>query len=338
MKHEKLLNTGLLNAKTLKSRLLQLGVIIALFMLWIALSIITPHFLQLNNLVNLLLQVSTNTIIGIGMTLVILTGGIDLSVGSVVAVCATTLALLHKYFSSLDLNSGMYVLLAIVVPIFVSLLIGTLLGFANGALVAYGKLPPFIMTFGMMSVARGLAYVLTRSQTISGFSNEIRYLGNTRFFNIPLPIFISIFLVIVVSAVLKYTKFGRYVYAFGGNSEALLLSGVDAKRIQVAVYVICSLIAGFSAIITVGKFNVAAPVTGMGYELEAIGAVIVGGTSVNGGRGTVFGTFIGALLIGTMRNGLNLLNVDSSVQPVVIGLVVIFAVLLDKYSKSKLVE
>lgn len=320
---------------SVKSRLLQMGVLLSLLMLWIILSIITPHFLQLNNLVNLMLQVSTNTIIGVGMTLVILTGGIDLSVGSVVAVCATTLALTHKHFASLDLNSGMYILLAIAVPILLSMLIGVLLGFANGAMVAYGKIPSFIMTFGMMGIARGLAYILTQSKTISGFSDEIRFLGTTRLFDIPLPIFLSIFLIIIFSVLLKYTKFGRYVYAFGGNSEALLLSGVNAKHIELAVYVISSFICAFSALVTVGKFNVAAPVTGLGYELEAIGAVIVGGTSVSGGRGSVVGTFIGAILIGTIRNGLNLLNVHPSVQPVVIGLVVIFAVLLDKLSRSR---
>lgn len=329
----------MLQIRAFKNRLMEMGVIISLLVLWVALSITTSHFLQFNNLVNLLLQVSTNTIIGLGMTLVIITGGIDLSVGSVVAVCAAVLALSNKYFSSLDLSPEMFILLAIALPILLSLAIGALMGFINGILIAYGKLPPFIMTFGMMSIARGLAYVLTRSQTISGFSDGIRFLGNTRVFGIiPLPIFIALFLVVVVSWLLKYTKFGRYIFAFGGNSEALVLSGVNSKRVQISVYVICSIICGFSAIITVGKFNVAAPVTGTGYEMDAIGATIVGGTSINGGRGSVVGTFIGALLIGTIRNGLNLLNVDSSVQPVVIGIVIVLAVLLDMYSKSKLAE
>ena len=216
--------------KTIKNRLMEMGVIISLLILWGALSIVTPHFLQFNNLVNLLLQISTNTIIGIGMTLVILTGGIDLSVGSVVAVCATSLALTNKYFASLDLVPAMFVLLAIVLPIIVSLGAGAVMGLANGLFIARGNLPPFIMTFGMMSIARGLAYILTRSQTISGFSDELRFLGNTRIFDIfPLPIFIAILLVLLVTWILKYTKFGRYLYAFGGNSEALALSGVNSE-------------------------------------------------------------------------------------------------------------
>lgn len=313
----------------------QLGVIPVLIALVIILSIVSPYFLQVNNFINILHQVSITAIIGVGMTFVILTGGIDLSVGSMVALSGLTMAVTHKYFYAMGLSEPQKTIFGIIVPILLAVIVAVCMGLINGVMVSVGMVPAFIMTFGMMNMARGGAYIISNSNTISVFPNVIRYIGNGKIGGIlPIPIVIAISIVLIASWVLNYTKFGRYVYALGSNREALKLSGVNTVAVEIAVYVISSFVCAIGAIILIGKLNVSQPVAGVGYEMDAIAAVIIGGTSIYGGEGKVTSTFIGALLVGTIRNGLNLLNVPASVQPVVIGAAIIIAVFYDKM-KSK---
>lgn len=322
--------------KKFKSILSKMGILPVLVVLFIILSIASPHFLNLSNLINILHQVSITAIIGVGMTFVILTGGIDLSVGSVVALSGLTMAVTHKYFASLALAPVPSFLLSIVVPILLSFIAALCMGAINGVMIAIGKVPAFIMTFGMMNMARGCAYIISKSNTISVFPDVIRALGNGKIFGvIPIPIIIALVLVLIVAWILKYTKFGRYVYALGSNREALRLSGVNTHKVEIAVYMISSFVCAIGAIVLIGKLNVAQPVAGSGYEMDAIAAAIIGGTSIYGGEGNVVGTFIGAILVGTIRNGMNLLNVPPSVQPVVIGVAIVLAVFYDKMKSQK---
>lgn len=309
----------------------KLGVIPVLVVLFIILSFASPYFLQISNIINILHQVSITAIIGVGMTFVILTGGIDLSVGSIVALSGLTMAVTHKYFTAMSLSPAGQAWLGIVVPFTLAVLAAISMGLINGVMVSIGRVPAFIMTFGMMNMARGCAYIISNSNTISVFPDVIRFIGNGKIGGvIPIPIVIAIALVVIASLILEYTKFGRYVYSLGSNREALRLSGVNVQKVEISVYVISSLVCAIGAIILIGKLNVSQPVAGEGYEMDAIAAVIIGGTSIYGGEGKVSGTFIGALLVGTIRNGLNLLNIPSSVQPVVIGAAIVAAVFYDK--------
>ena len=313
----------------------KLGVIPVLLLLCVILSFASPYFLQLSNIINILHQVSITAIIGVGMTFVILTGGIDLSVGSMVALSGLTMAVTFKFFEAQNLPPVPMALLGIALPILLAVLAAVIMGSINGALISLGHVPAFIMTFGMMNMARGGAYMISNSNTISVFPDVIRFIGNGKILDtVPIPIVIAMVLVAAAAWVLDYTKFGRYVYALGSNREALKLSGVNVHKIEIAVYVISSLVCAVGAIILIGKLNVSQPVAGAGYEMDAIAAVIIGGTSIYGGEGKVTGTFTGALLVGTIRNGLNLLNIPSSIQPFVIGAAIVAAVFYDKAKSS----
>lgn len=318
----------MLKVKTILSKL---GVIPVLAALFIFLSFVSPYFLQVSNIINILHQVSITAIIGVGMTFVILTGGIDLSVGSIVALSGLTMAVTHKYFYEAAQTPSEQIVLGIIVPFILAVLAAVLMGLINGVMISIGHVPAFIMTFGMMNVARGGAYTISNSNTISVFPDVIRFIGNGKIAGIiPIPIVIAVALVVIASFVLDRTKFGRYVYSLGSNREALRLSGVDIRKVEIAVYIISSLVCAIGAIILIGKLNVSQPVAGAGYEMDAIAAVIIGGTSIYGGEGKVSGTFIGALLVGTIRNGMNLLDIPPSVQPVVIGTAIVAAVFYDK--------
>lgn len=309
----------------------KLGSTLVLIILFVVLSFASPYFLQVNNLMNILLQVSITTIIGVGMTFVILTAGIDLSVGAIAALCVVSMAAIHKFLYPLVQGDFLKFLIGIVIPILAAIIIGALVGLINGTVISKGKVPAFIMTFGMMSIARGAAFVVTDNQTISVFPDALTFLGGQKLAGIiPIPVIISLIFVFAAAWILKYTKFGRYVYALGGNRETLRLSGVNTTLVEIWVYIICGITCAISAIILLGRLNVAQPVAGVGYEMDAIGAVIVGGTSIYGGEGKVGGTLFGAILMGTIRNGLNLLNVSPTIQPVVIGIIIIAAVFYDK--------
>lgn len=301
----------------------QLGTLIGLFVVIFIFWLLSPYFFSTSNLVNILLQSSINAIIAVGMTFVIITAGIDLSVGSIVA------------FSAVILASAMQSGIGVPIAILISLIVGTLCGLSNGLLISYGKLPAFIATLGMMSIARGTALLVTQGKPISGFAPEFRFLATGEIFSIPFPVILMIIIYIVAHIVLKKTLLGRYTYAIGGNEEASHLSGINTKIIKTTVYGISGLLSGFAGVILTARLNSAQPIAGIMYELDAIAAVVIGGTSLMGGEGKISGTLIGALIMGVLRNGLNLLGVSSFVQQIVIGAVIIIAVLVDMILKKR---
>ena len=295
----------------------QLGTFAGLLVLCLVLWAATPHFLTVSNLLNVLEQTSINAIVAVGMTFVIISGGIDLSVGSVLAVSGIALAL--------ALAGGVPAPLAIGI----ALVVGFACGLLNGLLVTWGRLPPFIATLGMMSVARGAALMLAEGRPISGFDEGFRALATARPLMIPAPVVITGLIYVVAHFVLSRTIFGRAAYAIGGNEEAARLSGVRVGFHKTMIYGVAGLTSAAAAVILTARLNSAQPTAGTMYELDAIAATVIGGTSLLGGEGTIMGALVGALIMGVLRNGLNLLNVSSFFQQVVIGVVIIGAVLVD---------
>ncbi|MHC5073497.1 MAG: ABC transporter permease [Planctomycetota bacterium] len=295
----------------------EFGTLFGLVGLCIVLWILTPRFLTVDNLLNVAQQTSINAIIAVGMTFVIISAGIDLSVGSIVAFSGMVLA------SLLQMN----------VPIPLALLgglgVGLMCGLGNGLLISIGRIPPFIATLGMMSVLRGAALLYTGGRPITGFPESFRFLSTGEVFHIPFPIIIMAVVYLVGHFVLTRTKLGRYTYAIGGNEDAAILSGVNVKFYKAMVYVVCGLMCGVAAIILTARLNSAQPIAGFMYELDAIAATVIGGTSLMGGEGRIRGTLVGALIMGVLRNGLIILGVSSYVQQTVIGAVIIIAVLFD---------
>jgi ribose transport system permease protein len=297
------------------------GTLIGLVILCAVLWALTPHFLTVSNLLNIAQQTSINAIVAVGMTFVIISGGIDLSVGSIVALSGVVLGTL--------LHEGQPV--AIALP--AALLVGVAAGLLNGALISFGRLPPFIATLGMMSVARGAALVFTEGRPVSGFDESFRWLATGSVGPIPAPVIVMVLVYAVAHIVLTRTTFGRYVYAIGGNEEATRLSGVAVRFHKTAIYCVAGLMSAVAAIVLTARLNSAQPIAGMMYELDAIAATVIGGTSLMGGEGSLGGTLVGALIMGVLRNGLNLLGVSSFVQQIVIGAVIVGAVLVDTLLK-----
>jgi len=307
----------------LKNRGDDIGIIIALIVLCIIMTILSPTFLTVNNLLNILQQIAVISIIAVGMTFVIIQGGIDLSVGSIVAFTGLIMAGLMK-------NEGWSVWLSILVGI----LVGIFLGFINGFLVAEIKLPPFIATLGMMSLARGAAFTISGGQPIytlpESFDNISGKIGI-----IPIPALIMIGIYLLAGYILKYTKIGRYTYAIGGNETASVLSGINVKLYKIIVYIISGLCCAISSILLTARLDSAVPVAADGYELDAIAAVVIGGTSMMGGEGKISGTFMGALIIGIVNNGLNLLAVPQGPQRMIKGAIIVLAVAFDILRKRR---
>jgi len=303
-----------------KDLIQKLGPLLGLLLIIIIISFMSPSFLTATNIFNVLRQVSISALIAFGMTFVILTGGIDLSVGS-------TLALTGAISAGL-LAGGMNPLLAMLI----GLLLGALLGAINGVIIAKGKVAPFIATLATMTIFRGLTLVYTDGKPVSGLgdSQAFQLFGKGYLFGIPVPVVTMIVAFIVLYFILKQTTFGRRVYAIGGNEEASRLSGINVDRITIAVYALTGMLAALSALILTSRLNSAQPTAGQSYELDAIAAVVLGGTSLTGGRGWIFGTLVGALIIGVLNNGLNLIGVSSFFQQVVKGIVILIAVLLDR--------
>jgi ribose transport system permease protein len=299
------------------------GTVVGLVGLCILLWILTPHFLTVSNALNVMEQTSINAIVAVGMTYVIIAGGIDLSVGSLVALSGVVLAG--------ALKAGWSPSLAIVA----ALASGAGAGLVNGLVIAFGRLPPFIMTLGMMSVARGAALLVTDGRPISGFDAGFRSIATGRVLGVPAPILLTLAIYSVAHFVLARTRFGRYVYGIGGNEEATRLSGVNVRFHKTMVYVVSGVASAIAAILLTARLNTAQPIAGMMYELDAIAATVIGGTSLSGGEGGPAGTLIGALTMGVLRNGLNLLGVSSFLQQLVIGVVIIAAVLVDLAMKEK---
>jgi ribose transport system permease protein len=305
------------------SRNRQIGTLSGLLGLCFTLWLLSPYFLTVSNLLNIAEQTSIIAVVAAGMTFVIITAGIDLSVGSVLAFSGVVMA------SSLAAGWPSLPALA------VGLAAGLGCGLGNGALISLGRLPPFIATLGMMSIARGAALVYTQGRPISGFSETFRSIATSDVLGVPFPVIIMIGVYGVSHLVLARTKLGRYAYAIGGNETAAHLSGVNVRFYKTAVYGISGICSALAAVLLTARLNSAQPIAGMMYELDAIAAVVIGGTSLMGGEGSVSGTLIGALIIGVLRNGLNLLAVSSFVQQIVIGSVIVIAVLLDTFLKRR---
>ncbi len=296
----------------------QYGIVLGFVGVVVALSILEPSFRTTNNLTNVMRQTSVIGVMAVGMTFVILTAGIDLSVGSILALTGVVCADLER--------RG----LPVIAVVAVTLLLGTFIGTLNGVIITLGKVTPFVVTLGTMSIARGLAHIFTNGQPISGFSPSFRYIGSGELFGVAVPILIFGATVLAAAAILRYTTLGRYTYAIGGNEEAARLAGVQVDYYKVAVYAIVGLTAALGALVLTSRLNSGESIAGTGYELDVIAAVVIGGTSLMGGRGSVWGTLIGALLIGTINNGMNLLMISPYYQLVVKGLIIVAAVLLDR--------
>ncbi|QSO51027.1 ribose ABC transporter permease [Alicyclobacillus curvatus] len=295
-----------------------LGPLIGLVILVIILSLLSPQFFTFGNLRNVALQTSVNALLAVGMTFVILTAGIDLSVGSSLALTAA-------------LSAGLMV--AHVNPwvaALAALAAGAVAGFLNGVFVAYARLAPFIVTLGTMQLFRGLTEVYTNGNPIFNLPSSFSHFGTGLLLAIPLPVWVTAVVFGVVWVVLNKSVFGRRIYAIGGNETVAHLAGVPVKRYVVLVYVISGVLAALAGIVLTSRLGSAEPTAGTGYELDAITAVVLGGTSLFGGEGTILGTLIGALILGVIDNGLNLLNVNSFYQDAVKGLIILAAIMLDR--------
>lgn len=304
----------------LSGALQKLGPMLGLFVIVIILSVMSENFLTVDNILTVLRQVSINALIAFGMTFVILTGGIDLSVGSILALAGSITAGM--------LASGMDPILAILI----GLLAGAVMGAFNGLIITKGKVAPFIATLATMTIFRGLTLVYSDGRPITGLSDSLTFkmIGQGYFLGIPVPVVTMLAAYGILYFILKKTVFGRQVYSIGGNEEASILSGISADKVKIWVYSLTGLLSALAGIILTSRLNSAQPTVGVAYELDAIAAVVLGGTSLSGGRGWIFGTLIGALIIGVLNNGLNLLDVSSFFQQVVKGSVILLAVLLDR--------
>lgn len=304
-----------------KKLLGKFGISFALLAELILFSQLSEFFFTPENILNVTLQTSITAIIAVGMTFVILTGGIDLSVGALVAL------------TGIVTTGAMSSAVPIPIALLLGLITGALIGFIAGIFVTKLAITPFIVTLAMMTVSRGLAFIVTEGRPIWEVPPEFSVLGNSRLLSIPIPTIIMVTMYVIAYIVLHRTRFGRYVYAVGGNKEAARLAGIKTTKVLLQVYVISGLLASLSGILLASRMNSGQPNSGQMYELDVIAAVVVGGTSLTGGRGTIIGTFIGAMLIGVLRNGLNLLNVSSYVQMVMVGVVILLAVLMDRIRK-----
>ena len=312
----------MLQNKTLKNVLVEQKSLITLLVLILIVSCLSDNFFTLNNIFNILQQTSINAIIAVGMTLVILTSGIDLTVGSIFALAgAVTASMIGADISPF-------------IAICAALILSAILGAFSGVIIAKGKLQAFIATLVMMLILRGATLVYTKGSPISIGTNDnsemFEWIAFGRVFGIPVPIIIMLVVFAAAWYLLKYTRLGRYIYALGGNESATQLSGINVDKVKIIVYAMSGLLCAVASTIEVSRLSSAQPTAGTGYEMDAIAAVVLGGTSMSGGRGKIIGTLIGALILGFLNNGLNMLGVDAYYQMIVKGGVISLAVLVDK--------
>lgn len=311
------------NVKNKIGSLNTLGILAAFLVLCVIMAIVSPAFLKSTNLLNILQQVSINFTIAIGMTFVILIGGIDLSVGSVTALTGMIVAILMKNYSW-----------SVPLAVIVAILFACAMGFINGVLISSLNLPPFIMTLGMMEIARGFSYSVTAGQPIYTLPDSFLMISS-RINNVPvIAICIMVVLFAVACYVLRYTRFGRYVYAVGGNEACARLSGINVNAVKVAVYTISGFCSGVAAMLLTSRLDSAVPTNAQSYEMNAIAAVVIGGASMSGGEGNLLGTIIGAFMIGIIANGMNLLVIPTGPQRVVTGAIIVVAVIIDVFRKK----
>lgn len=312
-----------------RSKLLRFQSLIALFLLCLGLSILSDKFLSVSNLWNVMRQISVNICISTGMTLIVLTAGIDLSVGSVLALCGAITAGLLKNGIELP-DSNLYIGFTILGAILAGVLTGSAMGAFSGWTITKFNVPPFVATLAMLTVARGLTMLWTQGFPISGLGDTFLYFGTGWFLGIPVPVWISAIIVAIAVFVTNKTRLGRYIYAIGGNESASRLSGIQVNKVKIIVYTIAGALAAVGGIMVTSRLDSAQPNAGISYELDSIAAVVIGGTSLSGGRGSILGTVQGAIIIGVLNNGLVLLNVSPFWQQVVKGLVILIAVIIDK--------
>jgi len=303
------------------------GIYLAFVILVVALSFANKYFLTQSNISNVLLQTSINGVLAFGMTFVIITGGIDLSVGSVVALAGIVSASFATTFAQAGVPGGPY-------PVFVALIVGVLVGVASGAIigpiVARFNVPPFVATLGMLSAARGLTLIYAGGRPVPALTPQYRWIGTGNVFGVPAPVVIFATVFLLSWFVLARTRFGRYVYAVGGNPRAAKTSGINVVRVRFAVYVISGGLAGIAGMLLAARTGSAVTQAGIGYELDAIAAAVIGGISLSGGIGRVSGALIGALIMGVMNNGLDLMGIESYYQQVLKGMLIVGAVMLDQ--------
>ena len=297
--------------------------LLVLIILCVVLGLLLPPFLTTRNILNVLRQISITGIVAVGMTFVIVTGGIDISVGSIVALCGVTTA------AALQAELGM------VVAILAGLFVGLLVGLLNGVLVSYGRVMPFVATLGTMYLFRGIALIVTGGQAIWNLPDEFMQIGTGYALGIPIPVIITFLIYLGGHLLLHRFTFGRYTLAIGGDEEAARLCGVAVKRTKLLTYGLCGLLSGAAGIVLAGRLGSGQPSVGDGYELTAIAAAVIGGNSLMGGKGTLWGTLMGAIILGVVSNGLNLWGVAPFYQTVVTGCIVIAAVLADQLRKHQ---
>lgn len=303
--------------------------LLALALMVLVLSVLSDRFLTPDNGWNILRQISVNLCLSVGMTLVILSGGIDLSCGAILALAGALAAGLLKNGLAIP---GTDLLLQFTTSgaILAGVVVGGAAGWVNGFAITRFSLPPFVATLGMFSIARGLTMLWTGGFPITGLGDSFGHLGTGAFLGMPMPVWIMLALTAVFVVVTKRTRFGRHLYAVGGNERAARLTGLNVSRIKLAVYTLAGALAGVAGLIVTARLDSAQPNAGLGYELDSIAAVVIGGTSLSGGRGSIWGTVLGCLIIGVLNNGLFLLNVSPFWQQVIKGLVILLAVALDK--------
>ncbi len=315
----------------------QFGPLLFLIVLIAVFTALKPGFIDPINVFNILRQISITGLIALGMTFVILTAGIDLSVGSLVALCGMVAAIVAKggTANTMSLSAGAEAGFGWFAALLAALAVGSIAGGVQGVAITRLKVPPFVVTLGGLTIFRGITLTLSNGGPISGFGADFRWFGNGLIGPVPVPVIIFALAAIICHVVLRYTRYGRAVYAVGGNAEAARLSGLRVDGVLVSVYVIVGFLSGLAAFVLAARLNSAEAVAGIGYELTVISAVVIGGTSLFGGVGSVGGTVVGAALIGVLQNGLQFNNVSSYTQSIVIGLILIVAVAFDRWLKSR---
>lgn len=303
------------------------GILIGLIGMCLALTLLTPSFLTKENIFNILRQVTTNANLAFAMTLIIIICGIDLSTGSILAVAGTLTA-------GLIALNGMPVYLAVLI----GLVVGTSLGLFNGVVIAKTGIPPFIVTLAMMQIARGAAYVYTGGMPVRTLDPDFNIIGSGYLGPIPFPVIYTVIVFIGMVLLLNKTQFGRHVYAVGGNRDAARFSGINIKKIEIISYTLMGFLSALSGIVLCARMYSGQPTVGQGFEMDAIAAAILGGTSFSGGTGTMGGTLIGVFVIGVLNNGLNLLNVSSFWQLIIKGVVILLAVYVDMLKKQNKIK
>ncbi|UOF90345.1 ABC transporter permease [Fodinisporobacter ferrooxydans] len=299
------------------------GIFLVLIGMIVIMSILTPFFFTVGNLLDIVRQVSIVGITAIGATIVIITAGIDLSPGSVIGVASVSSALFAQSHEP------------VILPIIVGIVVGALAGIINGVVITKGKMAPFIVTLAMMTAARGLALLVSGGEPIQALSQTFGVIGGGYLAGIPIPIIIFLIIGVIFHIILTKTKIGKWIYAIGGNEQAAIIGGLNVDRIKIIVYSLAGLLAGVASVILTSRVGSGDPNAGLGYELDAITAAVIGGTSLTGGIGTIPGTIVGALIIGVMNNGLDLLNVPSYWQSILKGVIIALAVFIDSQRHKK---